>query len=204
MWYITFQFVCYILFFFIGNVKSTIKFGLICILISLLILLLSIFVEVNGVDIYLWGLNSFSFQLGMILTKINGNIKFARKAAFISLVLFSVLFFITYKVLGNPEELIMKNPLKATIALSFALMVFMLTCQYKDKISRIGVLKLIGDYSYYIYLVHAFYIYSLNSIAYCNSLFLGIAQLLLVVVTLSFILKKCDDKILSKLWILVI
>lgn len=93
----------------------------------------------------------------------------------------------------------MKNPLKATIALSFALMVFMLTCQYKDKISRIGVLKLIGDYSYYIYLVHAFYIYSLNSIAYCNSLFLGIAQLLLVVVTLSFILKKCDDKILSKL-----
>ena len=162
-------------------------------------MLLSIFVEVNGVDVYLWGLNSFSFQLGMLLTKINRNSNFARNVAFISLVLFAVMFFITYKALGNPEELIIKNPLKATIALSFALMVFMLTYQYRDIISRLGVMKLIGDYSFYIYLVHAFYMCSLNDISHCDSLILGIAQLIIVVATLSFILKKCDDIILSKI-----
>lgn len=179
-WYITFQYICYFAFFLLGSSPSIIKTIIWAIISSISVLIISIFFEIEGEFINLWGLNAFSFYAGVILGRsLEHDNKRKTKLSFLLFATFFALFIVVYFVLGNPDEYIYRNPLKSLVSLVFVLSVFY--SFGSEKICAKGGFLWVGKESYYIYLSHAFWIFCFNEIAYDKNI--GLAILKLVIVT---------------------
>lgn len=143
----------------------------------------------------MWGLNAFSFQAGVIMAHLNLKEKICKRLLITAMAVFATMFILTYKILGNPDALIAKNPLKSIIALAFIMTISTAAMIYQDKLNKINVLKVVGKYSFYIYLVHAFYIYTFNSISYNSNGLIAVSLLILVLLVLCPLLKWSDESV---------
>lgn len=197
MWYITLQILCYIIFYLIGKIKSNSRYVIHVFISSIILLLISVTYDVEGLGAYLWGLNAFSFQAGMIIARLKVSDRNLKHISMITSFIFVVLFIFTYLIIGNPDDLLVKNSLKGIIALLFATTVLIIAYLYKDILNSIHFLKTIGDYSFYIYLIHAFLIFTFNRIVFSNNGILAIICLLVIVSICCPLLKRCDEKIRS-------
>lgn len=197
MWYISFQFLCYLIYYLIGNVKSNHQYMIMSLSSGIILLLISVNFDVEGLGAYLWGLNAFSFQAGMIFAKLDVKDRHIKYILTITSLIFVFMFIFTYIILGNPDDLLFKNSLKGIIALMFATTVFMISYINKDQLFCMAILKTIGDYSFYIYLIHAFLIFSINSIVFSYNGISAIIYLLIIVTICCPLLKKIDEKIKS-------
>lgn len=197
MWYITLQFLCYIIYYLIGNIESTNRYVILVFCSSIILLLISVTYDAEGLGAYLWGLNAFSFQAGMIIARIKANDRLLKQISMITLLIFVVMFIFTYAILGNPGDLLLKNSLKGIIALVFATTVTIIAYNFKDKLNCMPFLKTIGDYSFYIYLIHAFLIFTFNRIVFSDNGISAIIYLLVIVTICCPLLKICDEKIRS-------
>jgi len=129
-WYITFQYFCYIGFLLLGKESSFHKVLLWALTFSLTILLISCLYEIDGVLFNLWGLNAFSFCAGVSVARMSANKikKISLKAGLSLFVTFVCLFVCAYFVFHNPEEYVLRNPLKSMVSLSFVLCIcFLIT-----------------------------------------------------------------------------
>ena len=194
-WYISLQYLCWFSFLFLGNQYSMIKILIWGFCLSFVILMFSIWVDVDGLFLDLWGLNAFSFVAGVIMSMYN----IGKKTLIVSLSLFVTLFIFCYFLMGNPTDLLLRNPLKSLIAVLFVIMVFSLTMLLPIK-NVPHIFLLVGQNAYYIYLAHVFF-------AFCFGKFvLGLsfseAFVIFAFVTLlgSFVLKRIDDKLRQLKW----
>lgn len=201
-WYITFQYVCYLAFMLLGEKASfhcTIIWGS---AFSIFVLFLSIVIDIDGLFINLWGLNSFSFVAGVIMAHCSLKKIFSAEIGVIALsLIFVTLFICVYFLLGNPEDYKLRNPLKSLVALSFVLIFFFFANKpfHIERVMPVGFrwmgggILLAGHYSYYIYLSHVLWVFCFNEIAYDTSLIVAIIKLSVVTILGTLIIKQFKD-----------
>lgn len=194
MWYITFQYICYITVYASGIIKSSRCKCMCLILFSLLFLLLSCVSQIPGLFMDLWGLNAFSFAGGAIVSLYKDNIKLYKTSFVIPSCIFLILFHGYYFYFGNPGTLWMRNPVKSIIALNFVLAIVFFSSYYCKNI-KMDMLTIVGKNSYYIYLVHAFFIFTLSTYAHSDNICIALFKLLIVIAIFTPIVKFIENKI---------
>ena len=194
MWYITFQYICYITVYTSSIIKSRRNKCLCLILFSLLFLLLSCIIQIPGLYMDLWGLNAFSFAGGSIVSLYKDDIRLNKKLFLIPSSIFLILFYGYYFYLGNPDALWMRNPVKSIIAFNFVLVIVFYSLIYCKNIKS-DLLAIVGKNSYYIYLVHAFFIFTLSTYAHSDNICIALFKLLIVIAIFTPIVKFIENKI---------
>lgn len=202
-WYITFQYVCYISFFLLGRMWSFFRIWLWGAIVSFGILLISIFCEINGLFVNLWGLNAFSFTAGVIIANMESpqRADYNMKHCVILFCLFVVLFAMVYYLFGNPDEYLYRNPLKSLVSLTFVILVYFSFASWTIRMNNklipvMRVFIILGQYSYYIYLIHAFWIFCFGEMAFDASLLMALLKLTIVIFLGSKVLRFVSGNLL--------
>lgn len=184
-WYITYILLCYFLLSIIGVMQSRNTVVLYAIS-SCLVLLFTIQFDIPSLGTDMWGINAFSFQIGVLWAQYNDRIcEYLDKQSvrnyirYLNILVFCFLglFFFCYFVLGNPTDRYLHNTLKSTIAGLFSVgclyCSFILT-KYWNRFSNLKrYLRIVGSYSYELFLVHGIIIYQF-SLVFEMGLFSGI------------------------------
>lgn len=169
-WYILFQYVCYIglcIMMIIPFLKKRpVMFALLFALIVFLICLLPA-ESIRSITIY-WGINFASFSAGILLAEENtglhkliSNLK-TTFFSLIPLVIWGGFFGLIYFVLGNPNEILLRNMLKGLLSCWFAISVYSIFTHISVKPVE-NILANVGKYSYELYLTHGVFVFIIPS-----------------------------------------
>lgn len=190
-WYIGYQYFWYGAFYIIGCSKDSRR----CCLIqyfgcSLIVYIISAIVVTSSIQFNLWGLNCFSFPIGVAIAMYSAEIKkvVQREKCISWLAVGSFVFFfvLCYVILGNPKNLLIQNILKSLIALNFCVFILTLTYTHRDKISKWGGQK-IGEISFELYLIYGYWIFVLPNFFYPRSLTKVAFYVLITLVSASIV-----------------
>lgn len=196
-WYIEFQYFCYMSLCIINKCIKREYRVIAFFVLAIIIYILSVTVH----EANLWGLNYASYSIGMcvalyrrkIIEFINMSSKYrilCILAGFLSL--WIAFFGVTYFILHNPTELVLRNILKGTIASMFVFVLCGFIALTNNKTYRL--LEYIGSFSYEFYLIHGIFIFVIPSILN-NSLF-SVMLMLLFSVSASCLMKKLESRFL--------
>lgn len=203
-WYIGYQYFWYGAFYIIGCNRDNRKLCLMRYLgCSAIVYIVSVIVAMPSIQFNLWGLNCFSFPIGVFIAMYSSEIqKVIQKEKHIlwfAIGTFAFIFILCYVILGNPEDMAIQNILKSLIALNFCASILIATYAYKDKISKWGIQK-IGEISFELYLIHGYWVFVLSDFFYPKSLTKVAFYIFVTLVSASIvhILLKKDRR--SKWW----
>lgn len=170
-WYITYQYFCYLVFTIIG-VKGSKKNVPAYFLSSILVLLFAVNCNIPSVGTSMWGLNAFSFQIGVVCAIYNdavfswidsSTLKMKCICLMCVCALFAVLFITCYFLLNNPAVPCISYPMKSVISaitcLGCLYIMFWKSAKYRGP-DFVGVgFEKIGKVSYELLLIHGIMIY---------------------------------------------
>lgn len=209
-WYIMFQILCYILLTIIGTHKDA-KTVVLYVVSSCVILVFTIIFDIVPLGTSMWGLNAFSFQIGVLwaiyskeikgwLEKMNIR-KHIRNFTVLAIIFFSM-FILCYFILDNPKECYLQNPFKslmAGIVSVGSLYCTFLISKYGDKLALIfrGV-KVLGDYSYELFLVHGIVLFQFSSF-FSKEKIIGVIVFIVITICVSVDMHLISRKIANQL-----
>lgn len=198
-WYILFQYMCYY-----GLCSmmycSKLSQNIVAFAIAFAVLIFIICLVPVGIirdNTTYWGINFASFSAGIILATYKNKMQLLPKIserwmASIPLIVWALGFVFVYYVLGNPEELVLRNLSKGLLACWFAISIFYLFKSISCK--RIeNILAIVGEYSYELYLIHGIFVFVIPSFfSFGNFMlipFLGLTFVLAIVLKKTYV--KC-------------
>lgn len=145
-WYIGYQYFWYGAFYIIGCSKD----NRLCYLIqhfgcSMIVYIVSAIVVTSSIQFNLWGLNCFSFPVGVVIAMYSSETKIViqrgKRILWLAAGTFVFFFILCDVILDNPKNLLPQNILKSLIALNFCIFILTSTYTYRDKISKWGGIK---------------------------------------------------------------
>lgn len=204
-WYITFQFICYGILCVIG-INKRIETIIAYFCSSLIIILFAIMIDSSALGMNMWGINVFSFQLGVLCAVFSDEyIRFMNRQSkhnhirniCILLFGFIVLFVFCYFVLDNPPQGIIQYPLKSLIsgivAIGTLYVAFLLSLINGNKEKLLKPIRVLGNYSYEVFLVHGIIIYQFPILFERNEK-IGIMFFILLTSVFSYVLHMIQLK----------
>lgn len=194
MWYITYILIWYLLFWIIFKTRL---YKFIKVLLISLMPVLIYYMYNNGIlpSLISWAymLYSIFFPLGVLIGAYDDKFKTIFKNSFVSIAIVSLLFIFymanmrmgTFEHFHYKYYLLAISSMSATILLSAMLM--------QKFLSNIRLLKLIGDFSYYLYLVEGFWLFKYSILKIIPDKIFAIPVYLCIVLICAYILKKVNE-----------
>lgn len=189
-WYIGFQYFWYVLFSLFETENPGIYFWG-----AVIVYIVSFTIKCSSIQLDMWGLNCFSFPIGVWVAINEVSIKRRLneikqwKVLLVTGGCFGSAFVFCYFILHNPSELIIQSATKSIVSASFVILVIAIFVVYKNRIEESAIgggLQMVGRISYELYLIHGYWIFVLSDfftpekiwkiIVYiCGTMFLAIA-----------------------------